>query len=119
MKSINLSLFSIVLNGFKFPYRKLTKIPNNWSLERQDFEEDLRRSSTQPLELKTLTRIQLRKHLIQTLSSSTVETHLSKYRASKDKSTLQKVIEELELPKCLQKYFIDFDDCVSVMALYN
>uniref|UniRef100_A0A1I8MXS8 Uncharacterized protein n=1 Tax=Musca domestica TaxID=7370 RepID=A0A1I8MXS8_MUSDO len=109
----------LVLNGFKFPYRKLTKIPNNWSLERQDFEEDLRRSSTQPLELKTLTRIQLRKHLIQTLSSSTVETHLSKYRASKDKSTLQKVIEELELPKCLQKYFIDFDDCVSVMALYN
>ncbi|XP_073826645.1 uncharacterized protein isoform X2 [Musca autumnalis] len=108
----------LVLNGFKFPHYKATKIPLKWSAERQDFEEDLKRLSTQPLELKSLTRIQIRKHLIRTLSSSTVEIQ-NQYRASNDKSTLQKIIEQLEIPKCLQTYLIDFDDCVSVMALYN
>ncbi|XP_013110675.2 ankyrin-3 [Stomoxys calcitrans] len=107
----------LVLNGFKFPYYKSSKIPNKWSLERQNFEEDLKQLSTQPLELKSLTRIQLRKHLIQAFANSTVENQ-SKYQATKDKSTLQLIVEQLEIPTSLQRYLIDFDDCASVMALY-
>ncbi|XP_061397142.1 ankyrin-1 [Musca vetustissima] len=108
----------LVLNGFKFPYYKSSKLAHKWSLERQEFEEDLKRLATQPLELNVLTRIQLRKHLIQTFANSTVEMQ-NQYRASKEKSSLQKIIEQLEIPKSLQKYLIDFDDCTSVMALYN
>ncbi|XP_075153368.1 uncharacterized protein LOC142226973 isoform X2 [Haematobia irritans] len=108
----------LVLNGFKFPHYKSSNRTSRWSVERQNFEEELKQLSTQPLDLKALTRIHLRKHLIQAFCNSPGEFQ-RKYRSSEQKSTLQLLVEQLEIPKSLQRYLIDFDDCLSVMALYN
>lgn len=67
--------------------------------------------------MQSLARIQLRTHLVRTLANSTVEFR-TKYRATKEKSSLQQMIEHLEIPKLLQTFLIDFYDCESVMALY-
>ncbi|XP_065358191.1 ankyrin-3 [Calliphora vicina] len=108
----------LVLNGFKFPLHKYTSsISNKLSMERQDFEDYIQQLTNQPLELKSLTRIQIRKHLIQTFCNSTVELKQN-YRATNEKSTLQQMIEQLEIPKILQQYLIDFYDCETVMPFY-
>lgn len=70
------------------------------------------------MELKSLTRIEIRKHLIQTFCNSTVELK-ENYRATNEKSTLQQMIEQLEIPKILQQYLIDFYDCETVMPFYS
>lgn len=106
-----------VLNGFKFPPQKLPQTATKWSNERQEFEENLKKISQQPLDLKSLTRISIRKHLIQTFCNSTDELK-QKYRATYDKSTLKHMIEQLEIPKILQDYLVEFYDCETVMPLY-
>lgn len=65
----------------------------------------------------SLTRINIRKHLIKTFFNSTAEFK-QKYRATNDKSTLQQMIEQLEIPKILKQFLIDFYDCESVMPFY-
>ncbi|XP_037809958.1 ankyrin repeat, PH and SEC7 domain containing protein secG isoform X1 [Lucilia sericata] len=108
----------LVLNGFKFPQPKYpSSITNKFSKERQDYEDYIQQLTNQPLELKSLTRIQIRKHLMETFCNSTVELKQN-YRATNDKSTLQQMIEQLEIPKILQEYLIDFYDCETVMPLY-
>lgn len=69
------------------------------------------------MELKCRTRIKIRQHLIDKFCNSTVELK-QKYRATNDKSTIEKMIEQLDIPKILQKYLIDFYDCESVMPFY-
>lgn len=110
-------LFS-VLNGFKFPSINSPKQATKWSKERQDFEETIKQLTQQTPDLKSLTRIAIRKHLKETFCNSTAEFK-QKYWATNDKSTLQQMIEQLEIPKLLQKeYLIDFYDCETVMPLY-
>lgn len=107
-----------VLNGFKFPNRKTSKILIQWSEERKQFENYVQQlTKQQPIELLSLTRIKIRQHLKETFSNSTVEFK-QKYRAKNDKSTLQQMTEQLEIPKKLQEFLIDFYDCASVMTFY-
>lgn len=106
------------MNGFKFPKRKTTKILIQWSEERKQFENYVQQlTNQQPMKLMSLTRIQIRKHLIETFSNSTVEFK-QMYRATNDKSTMQQMIEQLEIPKILQEFLIDFNDCETVMPFY-
>lgn len=107
-----------VLNGVKIPPQKASaSVTNKFSTQRQDFEEYIQQLTNQPLELKSLTRIEIRKHLIQTFCDSTVEFKYI-YQATNEKSTIQKLIEQLEIPKLLQAFLIDFYDCEPVMPFY-
>lgn len=85
--------------------------------ERQEFEDELKELTQKPLDLKSITRMQLRKHLINKFNESTVQFR-NNYRATKDKSTLQQLVEQLELPTVLKHYILDFYDCESVMEHY-
>ncbi|KAM7353680.1 uncharacterized protein ACRADG_005645 isoform 2-T2 [Cochliomyia hominivorax] len=108
----------LVLNGFKFPLQKIsTNLANKFTKERQDYEDYIQELSHQPLDLKSLTRIKIRQHLIEKFCNSTVELK-ENFRATNDKSTIRQLIEQLEIPKILQEYLIDFYDCETVMTFY-
>uniref|UniRef100_A0A1A9WK73 SOCS box domain-containing protein n=1 Tax=Glossina brevipalpis TaxID=37001 RepID=A0A1A9WK73_9MUSC len=105
--------------GFQYPfYKSLNTSSPDWTNTRCELEHELRFLCTRPLSLQMLTRNCIRwklLHKFHHLTNSTVEFSCQQYRATITKSSLQQMIEQLEIPKCLQTYLIDFNDCDSIM----
>ncbi|KAL9928422.1 uncharacterized protein ACN427_005851 isoform 1-T1 [Glossina fuscipes fuscipes] len=103
--------------GFQCPFYKTFNPPPDWTNNRCELERELRFLCTRPLSLQMLTRNCIRNKLLDkfhSISSTTVQFS-NPYRATIMKSSLQQMIEQLEIPKCLQTYLIDFNDCDSIM----
>lgn len=105
-------LFSLVHTGYKFPIQR-PEIPNKWTGERRHFEMEMFRLCSTPLSLQSLCRIVIRNQLIGLLSRSAVMRQ--RYSTTKPESSLNRMISFLGVPKILQKYLYEFDDCASVM----
>uniref|UniRef100_A0A1B0FID0 Uncharacterized protein n=1 Tax=Glossina morsitans morsitans TaxID=37546 RepID=A0A1B0FID0_GLOMM len=107
--------------GFQCPFYKTLNPPPDWTNTRCELEQELRFLCTRPLSLQMLTRNCIRKKLMDkfhSISTTTVQFS-NPYRATIMKSSLQQMIEQLEIPKCLQTYLIDFNDCDSIMRQQN
>ncbi|XP_067623053.1 ankyrin-1 isoform X2 [Eurosta solidaginis] len=102
----------LVRAGFKFPFLR-PPFPNTWSAERRYFELEMFRLCVTPLSLQSLSRIVIRNQLISLLNCSVVVRQ--RYPTTKQDSSLSRMINVLEIPKVLQKYVIEFDDCACVM----
>nr|XP_014096149.2 ankyrin-2 isoform X1 [Bactrocera oleae] len=102
----------LVHTGYKFPIQR-PEIPNKWTGERRHFEMEMFRLCSTPLSLQSLCRIVIRNQLIGLLSRSAVMRQ--RYSTTKPESSLNRMISFLGVPKILQKYLYEFDDCASVM----
>ncbi|XP_004531514.1 serine/threonine-protein phosphatase 6 regulatory ankyrin repeat subunit B [Ceratitis capitata] len=99
--------------GYKFPYKR-PPWPKTWTDEERHFEEEMFRFCNTPLPLQSICRIAVRNHLIGLLNSSVVVRQ--RYPTTKHESSLSRMIKHLDIPKMLQKYLHQFDDCASVMG---
>ncbi|XP_054743032.1 poly [ADP-ribose] polymerase tankyrase-1 isoform X1 [Anastrepha obliqua] len=102
----------LVHADFKFPCLR-PPFPNNWTTERRHFEMEMFRLCGTPLSLQSLARIVIRNQLISLLNSSVAVRQ--RYPTTKRESSLRRMINLLGIPKILQKYLFEFDDCASVM----
>lgn len=93
--------------GFKYPHCNSESMPSEWSKQRRQIEFDLYQQCCTPLTLQALTRIAIRKHLIDRYYSSSMAFR-KRFRCTLHKSSLQLMIESLDLPSVLQNYLFYF-----------
>ncbi|XP_055857259.1 ankyrin-3 [Episyrphus balteatus] len=76
----------------------------HWNANRQDLESWITYQCRNPLSLQSLSRIQIRKHLINNLDKPIANTN------NHNESRLRMLIKQTGIPIPLQKYLSEFDD---------